>query len=251
MKITHFTVLGERCSGTNYLEQLMTHNFNIKYTHQYGHKHFFCFNTYNNSDHVLFIGIVRNPVYWINSFSKELYHVPPVNHNVITFLFNEFYSIHDEYSISPNKHLCITSDYKLNKYTLNKQDLNYKTNGKYENIFELRKVKNEYLMDVMPNKVKYYTLINYEDLLYNMNEIMDKIQQTFLLEKKFPFYKNIKNYKRSNNHIFHATRQITMASFIVNIIWKKLDEEQEKKLGYFKGNNNELFKQKSRFSNKI
>lgn len=112
MNISHFSILGERCSGTNYLEQLILHNFELTYTKKFGHKHFFGYNNFNQSDNVLFIGIIRNPVYWINSFSKELYHVPEVNHNIITFLFNEFYSINDELSIPKNNQLYINTDYQ-------------------------------------------------------------------------------------------------------------------------------------------
>ena len=92
----------------------------------------------------------------------------------------------------------------------------------------MRKVKNEYLMDTMPHKVKNYILLNYEDILYNMNEILEKIQTTFLLIKKNSVYQNVKKYKCSNNHIFRRPRQITLLPFIVKIIWKKLDQEQEK-----------------------
>ena len=111
---------------------------------------FFCFNKYDRPlDDTLFIGIVRNPIYWINSFSRELHHIPNENKALSSFLHNEFYSI----------------DENTNNIVL--QDLNYVTLKKYINIFELRKMKNFYLLNVMPKKVKNYILINYESLLYN------------------------------------------------------------------------------------
>ena len=91
VSIKKFTILGERCSGTNYLEELITHNFNLLYTTEYGSKHFFCFDdyTHKNTADTLFIGIIRNPIYWLNSFSKEQYHVPEHNRkNLTTFLFS-------------------------------------------------------------------------------------------------------------------------------------------------------------------
>lgn len=36
-----YTIYGERCSGTNYLQNIMNLNFNIKLTHEYGKKTFF------------------------------------------------------------------------------------------------------------------------------------------------------------------------------------------------------------------
>jgi hypothetical protein len=69
--IKKFTIFGERCSGTNYLEELIKTNFNINLTWKYGWKHFFGFYNFQKTqdeDETLFIGIVRHPIYWINSF---------------------------------------------------------------------------------------------------------------------------------------------------------------------------------------
>ena len=92
-----FVILGERCSGTNFLEEAMTQNFDITYTSEYGNKHFFCLNKYETANEdTIFIGIIRNPIYWLNSFSKELHHIPSINKGLQNFLFNEFYSVLDE-----------------------------------------------------------------------------------------------------------------------------------------------------------
>ena len=78
-----FVILGERCSGTNFLEEAITQNFDITYTSEYGNKHFFCWNKYESANEdTIFIGIIRNPIYWLNSFSKELHHIPSINKNI-------------------------------------------------------------------------------------------------------------------------------------------------------------------------
>jgi hypothetical protein len=146
--ITKFVIYGERCSGTNYLENVIKNNFGLELRNDFGSKHFFCFNTYKGIiDDTLFIGIVRNPIYWINSFSRELHHIPNENKSLSNFLHNEFYSV----------------DENSNKIIL--KDLNYITLKKYKNIFELRKMKNFYLLNVMPKKVKNYILINYDETI--------------------------------------------------------------------------------------
>ena len=71
----YFTIFGERCSGTNYLEQLILKNFEIDITWKYGWKHFSGFNNYKDSDDVLFLCIVRNPFNWIDSLFKFKYHL--------------------------------------------------------------------------------------------------------------------------------------------------------------------------------
>ena len=59
--ITKFTIFGPRCSGTTYLENCITKNFDITLTWEYGWKHFFGFNNLDNSQDTLFIGIIRDP----------------------------------------------------------------------------------------------------------------------------------------------------------------------------------------------
>jgi hypothetical protein len=179
------TIYGERCSGTNYLEELLTTNFNVEIVWKYGWKHFFGFSDLSETDDVLFIGIVRNITDWVNSLYRDRYHLP--NELVATipnFLNNSFYSIYDD-------------------KTENMHDRNIETNNRYKNIFELRHVKNKFLVDTMPTLVKNYLLITYDDLVSNFVEVMNKIKNSGLEKKnliEFPL--NIKYYKRDKNSVF-------------------------------------------------
>ena len=253
MHITKFVILGERCSGTNFLEESIIHNFNITYTQEYGNKHFFCFNSYpdkNLTDDTLFIGIIRNPIYWLNSFSKELHHVPECNkHSIYHFLFNNFYSV-----VENGKNKKVNLDMNtihniLNRLTphnkiLIKEDLNYLTGKKYKNIFELRQIKNNYLMNVMSNKVNNYILINYEDLLYNFEKTVTIIKDKYNLVPKMTFFQKVKKYKKNSSYNFVQQRQIMFSHDIIELIWQNLDVEQESKLGYLKFDDNGFFKNK-------
>ena len=239
LNIKKIIIYGERCSGTNFLENSILENFDVEISWEQGSKHFFCFNDYNkrNFDDTLYIGIVRNPIYWINSFSKELYHVPEINRqNLRNFLFNEFYSINDEIEIAPKLQTILFNNKPQKSYrcTTMVEDLNYITNKKYTNIFELRKLKNEYLMDIMPTKVKNYILINYEKLLTNYEETLEFVKNKFNLTQKHITFKKIQKYKKSDTYNFVRQRQITLTPFIIDIIWKNLDIQQESKLGYNK-----------------
>ena len=239
LNIKKFIIYGERCSGTNFLENIILENFDVEISWEQGSKHFFCFNTYDkrNFDDTLYIGIIRDPIYWINSFSKELHHVPEINRqNLRNFLFNEFYSVNDELETKPKLQTILFNNKPQNiyRYSTMTEDLNYTTNKKYKNIFELRKIKNGYLMDVMPNKVKNYILINYEKLLTDYEETLELIKNKFNLTQKHTTFKKIIKYKKSDTYNFVRQRQITLTPFIVDTIWKNLDAEQESRLGYNK-----------------
>ena len=237
-----FVILGERCSGTNFLEEALTQNFDITYTSEYGNKHFFCWNKYGSANEdTIFIGIIRNPIYWLNSFSKELHHIPSINKSLQNFLFNEFYSVLDE---QKNKLSILDFGNNFNNTTeiVNPKDLNYLTGKKYKNIFEMRKLKNHYLTNIMPRKVKNYIWVNYENLLYNYEDTLNNIQTKFALPKKTDTYVKIKNYKKSNSYNYKQQRAITFNNALLQVIWDNLDTTQENMLGYFKGDDNGAFK---------
>lgn len=255
-QIKKFAILGERCSGTNFLEETICKNFNISYTSEYGNKHFYCYNDYTNKDNTnntLFIGIIRNPIYWLNSFSKELHHVPEINRrNLNNFLFNEFYSVENEIAQSISTfdgNFVVKNDkFYTQKYSDNKKDLNYLNGQRFKNIFELRNVKNNFLINVMPSKVNNYILINYEDLLFNFEHIMQVIKGKFNLIQKLPFFEKYKKYKKCETYNFVKQREISFTPQIVNLIWNHLNIEQENNLGYLPFNNNNFFKDKYKIS---
>ena len=190
------TIYGERCSGTNYLEQLLTHNFEVEIVWNYGWKHFFGFHDLSNTDDVLFIGIVRNLTDWINSLYREKHHLPAsITQSPYSFLNNEFYSIHNNG--------CERMD-----------DRNIFTKQRYKNIFESRHVKNKFLVENMPLLVKNYLLITHDSLMNDFVNVMNQIKNCNLQVKskivnniEFPcnimYYKNEKNNRfiKKNNQI--------------------------------------------------
>jgi hypothetical protein len=215
MTIKNFTIYGERCSGTNYIEHLIKENFKINFVFKYDWKHFFGsynFGSTNEENETLFIGIIRNPIDWIFSFYKNPHHIPIENITLPNFILNEFYSVNPQNMII-------------------EKDLNYITKQKYKNIFEMRKMKNDYLINIMPTKVKNYILINYEHARDNPELLLKNIQEQFNLEYKHDTIQKIINYKGISNIVF-SIKPTTFSNDILDIILNNLDIEQEKSLGY-------------------
>lgn len=187
--ITHYTIYGERCSGTNYLEELMTINFNLELTWKFGWKHFFGFNNLNNSDNTLFIGIVRDPFDWTNSLFKTQHHLPKNFKNIKSYLNDKYYSIDNNNKII-------------------KEDVNIYTKENYKNIMELRHTKLHFLIQDMPKKVKNYILIRYEDLLFDFENTMNKIKDKGLTINNIIEYPiNIKYYKKNKSKEFNPDKK--------------------------------------------
>ena len=163
--IKYITIYGERCSGTNYLEELINANFDIIIKWDYGWKHFFGVNDLTDSKDTLFIGIVRNPYTWINSFYRTPHHLPSQLKNIDSFLNDEFYSIHDD-----------------NIEIMN--DRNIYTKERYKNIFDMRYTKIKFLTEDMYKLVDNYILITYENLIEDFHNTLHKIKNKGLIIKK-------------------------------------------------------------------
>jgi hypothetical protein len=231
MTITKFTIYGERCSGTNYLEELILENFDVTLTSEYGWKHFFGFqdDKLKNSDDTLFICIVRDIYEWMNSFFKQPHHLPIRYKNIdlqtkkYEFLNNEFWSFDDS-----------NGNRDTNKEIMT--DRNIYTNCRYQNIFELRHTKLKYMITDLPNKVKNYILIRYEDLINDFVGKMITIKNKGLKKKhKDSFPKNTDRYKKNENIKFYKNKNkeyfISKNEILQN---PNLIPFYEKKLGYIK-----------------
>lgn len=224
--ISKFTIYGERCSGTNYLLDIINANFDAKITWDYGWKHFFGFQDekLKNSDDTLFICIVRNPVDWVNSFYREKHHLPLKYNTVIDeeaklheFLNKEFWSFSD-------------SDGNRDMSNEIMEDRHIYTGERYKNIFELRHTKLKWMLTDLPNKVKHSIFIRYEDLKNDFNQTLLQIKKTGLkIKEDIAFPVNSNRYKNTSQLFVEKTNTID-SSFIINN--PNLNRTYEKELEY-------------------
>lgn len=243
--ITQATILGERCSGTNFLESALFRNFDLAVTWDFGWKHFFGFADYRDNCNTLFVGIVRDPHTWINSFFKIKWHLQPElkTDDIDTFLNAEFWSYNDGewHHMLPNvewsldaKHWrhqrpnvkCITKE----KGAEIMEDRNIYTKKRYKNIFESRQVKCRFLLEDMPLLVQNYILIRYEDLRDNYEEMLNKIKEKFNLRTNPGYPIHIKNHKGGDRtYVENTDYKISEEK-----VWDHphLDLSIEKNLGY-------------------
>ena len=224
-----YTIYGERCSGTNYLENIININFDINITWEYGWKHFFGFqnNKLNNSDDTLFICIIRDPVDWINSFYREKHHLPlrykenlSEEETLNEFLNNEFWSFYDN-----------NNNRDISKEIM--EDRNIYTGERYKNIFELRHTKINWMFEDLPKKVKHYIIIKYEDLINDFKNTLIKIKNKGLkVHQNINFPLNSNNYNNIKNTIFTKNDNNIPSEKILNN--PNLIQFYEKKLCYLK-----------------
>ena len=239
--IKQFTIFGERCSGTHFLQYAIRDNFNIPYIK--GEKHFMGNKSFReavplptnnpslrekelqvfdnaNPDELLVLAIVRDPVEWIDSFFKRPHHVHKNNCKTVEqFVSNEFYSIYEE---GPT----------INQEIM--EDRHWDSKKRYKNIFELRRWKCKYMLEELPKQYKYYYFIKYEDLRDNYTRTLEKICETFAqygMRPKYSLYSPVVKYKGTYNNLY-VKKPILLSSTMQKCIWDNVDIEQEASMGY-------------------
>ena len=197
-------ILGERCSGPNYVQEMILANFyNVQITAEYGSKHWF-----KNPRPVPVVGVIRHPIDWLHSLYTCLHNIPDENKTLPGFLLNEYYSVQNNE--------IITNDLKV----------------KYQNIFELRFLKNKFLLEL---EKQDYILVSYDELRSNPCKVLQQIKNKFRLKFKGSLV-NIDYYvgwgHERGPDVKYIKRQVDFSPEILQIIKENLNKEQELLLGY-------------------
>lgn len=205
IKPTKFTIIGERHSGTNWIERIVNNQLRCELTWEFGSKHFVNPNPnlLAGANDCLFVCITRNIYDWIGGFYKLPHHV--------------------DSSILKNMQTFLLSEWKSSVY-----DNDYLTNKPYKNIFELRKHKLKYISLFLPFIVSNVICIRYEDLLIQPSNIIDFISDKYQIKKtnkKYGKFIGIRNKK-----------SYTLKPNIIEIIDNNTDWETEKFFGYYRRN---------------
>lgn len=169
--IHNFTIFGERHSGTNFLQQIISNNLKVKLTWEFGGKHWIGntdWSELSSNKTTLFIGIVRNIYDWIGGMYKKPHHIKIIGEKTYKqLLTSSFVAYHD-----PNSDKVI------------EEEVNYITQQPYSNIFECRLYKNLFLLHYMPFLVDNFIMIRYEDLILYPEEILRFVSDVFRIQRK-------------------------------------------------------------------
>lgn len=210
--IEKYTIYGERCSGTNFLQKTFSQLTPIPITWEFGWKHWFGYKDreiIQNGGNTLFLCIVRNPYQWLMSFSKKRHHIEPKQN--INIFRDEIYSVNQKRVASGR----ITYEEIM-------EDRNRVNGERYKNIYELRKHKCRYLWWELPLFAEHNYFIHYEDLLTNNEYYLRRIISEFDLPLR-------------KNPLVSATRpgqKHLISREMLHEINDNIDWQTENKIGY-------------------
>ena len=180
MPIKKFTIYGERCSGTNFLENAIKTNYNLEVTWEYEWKHFWGFQDLASQDksEVLFIGIAKSFRDWVHSFLHLPHHIPARLKHQKNYWEKPIFSEDAKGKLIPT-------------------DLHIHEKRPYKNLFEMRRVKHACLLHDIPKQVDNFIFTNYTNLNEHYKKTLLQIEKRFGLTplRKGPTLNPVTTYK--------------------------------------------------------
>ena len=226
--ITQVKIIGERVSGTCFIDKLVRNNTPLTINPDFGHKHFF--QEIENikkkkTDHILFIYITRDIIEWLQSFIQSTYHASePIRSckNFSEFIRHEWSCIYDEtFGIKPLNKL-----YK--KEMMNERDP--VTKKRFKNVMKLRTSKIQHSL-LIEDFVENFVHVRYEDVRDEPELFIETICRMFQIPKNVEFTPIVHVKGRGTIKYVRKTYPEIKEEDLKYII-SEMDEDIEKKIGY-------------------
>lgn len=193
MIITKFTIIGERCSGTNYLEALITTNFGLTFTKQFGWKHWMPWNTPNDSiNDTLVVGIDREFYEWVNSLYMNPHHLHPACCKTPQALLTSEIVSHNPTARGNTKFINTTTREKTIVNIGNEVE-------RWDNVYDMHKAKSNYVRTKAKSQFPNYLYVSYEYLTDHWDDVMRQISNEFSISPTIDdFPRNHTTYKKTS-----------------------------------------------------
>jgi len=231
LPIKSMAIFSERCSGSNYLKQLLSENLGIELTHEFGHKHFSPWfdypisqnkgfkraYTFIRNEETLFFILFRDPYDWLRSFCLQPFHVDP---KVGQLPFEVF--IHTPWVI----------ENELKELFGPLVDIDPKTCLPFPTVMDLRTAKIRNMLQIQ-DRVSNVYILNYEMVRDHPKEVIEEIAAIFgFIPKKL--FKDIKyhSYDKYKKQPYKKKKYQRINKKDLYFINEHLDAELEASIGY-------------------
>lgn len=228
-------VFGQRNSGTNYINSLISNNLCTEGDHQplydprnerdFGWKHGFP-NLTVAPDDVLAVVIYRDPIAWLQSLHRLPWHAIPSMRKLSfsDFIRAEWVSVIDDtgFGVTPDSPQWGTE-------ILAERDP--KTRKRFANAIQMRNAKIASFIN-LHNSFKNCLHLRYEDVLADPKRLLEYLSLVFGLARKSHFDPVAHDRGRKARGLYKPRPIEPMSSADLEFIRSELDQGQEKRLGY-------------------
>lgn len=228
MDIKEVCILGERVSGTCFIQKLITENTKLKINTEYGHKHFYQdLNKISRqkTSHVLFIFISRDIIEWLQSFLVNTFHADlPIRKctDFSKFIRMEWKSIYDHTFGVPQTSKLYGSEMMMERDPL--------TGERFESVIQMRSSKNRHFMSIK-DIVENFEHVQYEDVRDGPQEFISALSKKYGIKIRSEFI-NVTTIRGKGSVPYVRKDYPEVNAEDSQYIVENCDQEMEKLLGY-------------------
>lgn len=226
--IRKICVVGERVSGTSFVQKLFVQNTKLAPVYPFGHKHFFQdikLIRRTETKNTLFVFVSRDIIEWLNSLLVNTYHahLPIRNCNdMTTFIRMEWQCVFDKtFAVK-------RSDSRFGKEMMCERD---PVDGKrFSNVIRMRNSKMKHFLS-LKNEVENFVHLRYEDLRDFPEEFLSGVCEMFEIPKN-PMFLPVTTVRGKGSVPYQRKIYPDISEKDLEFIFDNIDVELEKELEY-------------------
>lgn len=221
---TQLQIFGERCSGTNFVAQLLRRNVpRLTLTDDHGWKHGFPQGVEDCAEDFVFVIVARDPCDWVRSLRKKPWHAAGPLRDVDLATF-----VREPWWCEWGRDMPLAEDDpRIGTEMMHERDPD--SGERYANALQLRTGKLRVWQE-LANSVRHHQLVRYEDVRQNPKAFVRAFAARFGMFR-WPWFRAVKTFKGGNER-FVPKRYEPIAESERTWIESQLDAEVERAAGY-------------------
>ncbi len=221
---TLLQIFGERCSGTNYVAQLLRRNlFGVQLTDAFGWKHGWPDRVTGSTEQCLFVVVHRDPFAWAQSLHRQPWHAAPALRDLP---FDRFVRAPWWCCWGQDMELA-ADDSRAGTEMLHERDP--ATGERFADILRLRTAKLRAWL-ALETRVRHFAVVRYEDALRQPGQVVRGIANRTGL-RRWPWLRGVHTVKGGKDP-FVARAEQPFAPADIAWIASAVDRELESRLGH-------------------
>ena len=221
---TQLQIFGERCSGTNYVAQLLRRNLlGLRLTDEFGWKHGWPDRVTGAAEHCVFVVVHRDPFAWAESLHRQPWHAAPPLRELpfAQFLRTPWWCCWgQDMALAPN-------DPRIGSEMQHERDP--VTGERFDNVLSLRTAKLRAWL-ALAGRVRHFAVVRYEDAVQEPRRLVQELAQRCGL-RRWPWLRPVRTWKGGKDP-FVARAVSPFAPADVDWIRSSLDLALERACGH-------------------
>lgn len=221
---TELQIFGERCSGTNFVAELLRRNLpGLSRTDRYGWKHGFTWKVKDEAPSCVFVVVHRDPLDWVRSLHQKPWHcAEPLRDRS----FAEF--VREPWWCEWGRDMSLDEgDERLGTEMMHERDP--QTGERFANVLRMRAAK---LRDwrSLAGRVRHCLAVRYEDVVADPKAFVRRVAREFAL-RRWPWFRAVRTFKGGRDP-FVKKQYPPIAEPHLAWLRSELDPEAERWAGY-------------------